>query len=262
MKVSTMADERTQEMMVPIASAPNHCPLAYLPGYIKHTNELLVLLGDNWFVERTAKQSIEIIDRRVKKVDEMISEINKEKEQYESWIKMTDEIMGEQKGVEIIEEYDEEKERIWREKHRESVRAQKKLEAEQRNSLSTVDTLSEELDESDHVDQSMKTVKLLESKRKKSVTFDLSSIDESLEIVSEKDVYPLPKPSFSSICKETTSLNDAEETKRPNDSRFDHNLEAFSGVVKERIVHSSSEKPLSDQQNKNKKVSKFKASRS
>ena len=34
-----------------------------MPGKIVHTNEILVLLGDNWFAERSAKQAIEIIGR-------------------------------------------------------------------------------------------------------------------------------------------------------------------------------------------------------
>ena len=41
-------------------------PLAFMPGKIVHTNEILVLLGDNWFVERSAKQATEIIGRRIK----------------------------------------------------------------------------------------------------------------------------------------------------------------------------------------------------
>jgi len=35
-----------------------------MPGQLYHTNEILVLLGDNWFAERSAKQAIEIIERR------------------------------------------------------------------------------------------------------------------------------------------------------------------------------------------------------
>ena len=40
--------------------------LAFMPGQLVHTNEILVLLGDNWFVERSAKQAAEIVDRRMK----------------------------------------------------------------------------------------------------------------------------------------------------------------------------------------------------
>ena len=38
---------------------------AFMPGHLKHTNEILVLLGDNWFALRSAKQSVDIVQRRI-----------------------------------------------------------------------------------------------------------------------------------------------------------------------------------------------------
>ena len=38
--------------------------LAFMPGQLHHTNEILVLLGDNWFAMRSAKQASGIVDRR------------------------------------------------------------------------------------------------------------------------------------------------------------------------------------------------------
>ena len=35
-----------------------------MPGQLYHTNEILVLLGDNWFAKRSAKQASEIAERR------------------------------------------------------------------------------------------------------------------------------------------------------------------------------------------------------
>lgn len=40
--------------------------LAFMPGQLVHTNEILVLLGDNWFVDRSASQAVEIVERRIK----------------------------------------------------------------------------------------------------------------------------------------------------------------------------------------------------
>ena len=45
--------------MVPIGS------LAFMPGRLIHTNEIMVLLGDNWFTERSAKQAAQIVTRRI-----------------------------------------------------------------------------------------------------------------------------------------------------------------------------------------------------
>ena len=36
-----------------------------MPGHLIHTNEILVLLGENYFVERSAVQAREIVARRL-----------------------------------------------------------------------------------------------------------------------------------------------------------------------------------------------------
>ena len=36
-----------------------------MPGKLVHTNEVMVLLGDNWFAEMSAKQATGTVDRRV-----------------------------------------------------------------------------------------------------------------------------------------------------------------------------------------------------
>ncbi|KAI9175559.1 uri1, prefoldin-like chaperone [Blastocladiella emersonii ATCC 22665] len=55
-------------VMVPLG------PLAFMPGTLVHTNEITVLLGDNWFVERSAAQAVEIVDRRIALIDEKLHE--------------------------------------------------------------------------------------------------------------------------------------------------------------------------------------------
>ena len=37
-----------------------------MPGRLIHTNEIMVLLGDNWFAERSASQALEMVERRKK----------------------------------------------------------------------------------------------------------------------------------------------------------------------------------------------------
>ena len=49
--------------MVPISK------IAYFPrGKIKHSNEFLVALGDNYFVERTSQEAQPILQRRIEKL--------------------------------------------------------------------------------------------------------------------------------------------------------------------------------------------------
>lgn len=40
-------------------------PLAFMPGKLVHTNEVTVLLGDNWFSKCSAKQAQKIVDHRM-----------------------------------------------------------------------------------------------------------------------------------------------------------------------------------------------------
>lgn len=41
--------------------------LAFMPGKLIHTNELTVLLGDNWFTKCSAKQAQTLIEHRKKR---------------------------------------------------------------------------------------------------------------------------------------------------------------------------------------------------
>ncbi|KAK8722503.1 hypothetical protein OTU49_012246 [Cherax quadricarinatus] len=59
-KLQTLPDKASHEVMVPFGS------MAFMPGRLIHTNEILVLLGDNWFADRSAKQASDIVRRRLK----------------------------------------------------------------------------------------------------------------------------------------------------------------------------------------------------
>ncbi|KAJ2780507.1 hypothetical protein H4R18_003409 [Coemansia javaensis] len=71
----TLADlpaEIEYEAMVPVG------PLAFFPGKLINTNEILVLLGDDWFVERSARQAADIARRREEYVDAKIAAVTAE----------------------------------------------------------------------------------------------------------------------------------------------------------------------------------------
>jgi prefoldin alpha subunit len=56
-------------ILVPVANG-----LGYFEGELRHTNDVMALLGDNWFAERTVAQAVEICSRR-------LAFLTKEKEQ-------------------------------------------------------------------------------------------------------------------------------------------------------------------------------------
>ncbi|XP_028392357.1 unconventional prefoldin RPB5 interactor-like isoform X2 [Dendronephthya gigantea] len=81
----------THDVMVPIS------PLAYMPGHLIHTNEIMVLLGDNWFAERSATQAVEIAKRRLKSVEEYLANLHKEHENILSHMAFTTDVVNVQK---------------------------------------------------------------------------------------------------------------------------------------------------------------------
>ncbi|KAI9019991.1 hypothetical protein CLU79DRAFT_756638 [Phycomyces nitens] len=63
-QLKTFPDETTHSAMIPMGK------LAFMPGKFIHTNEIMVLLGDQYYVERSAKQAISIVQRRREAVEE------------------------------------------------------------------------------------------------------------------------------------------------------------------------------------------------
>lgn len=115
-RLRTLPERVSHEVMVPLNS------LAFMPGRLIHTNEVLVLLGDNWFVQRSASQAMDIAKRRAEQCKKMREELKAEREQRTNWIKYTDELHRESGYADIREPYDPAEESAWRERHRKSVR--------------------------------------------------------------------------------------------------------------------------------------------
>jgi unconventional prefoldin RPB5 interactor 1 len=65
-----------------------------MPGKLVHTNEILVLLGDNWFVEKSAKQARDVVTRRLVGVEKHLEDLYKEKNIIESQFKWTADVMS------------------------------------------------------------------------------------------------------------------------------------------------------------------------
>ncbi|XP_060561402.1 unconventional prefoldin RPB5 interactor-like [Ruditapes philippinarum] len=119
-RLETLPDQVTHDVMVPFGK------MAFMPGQLVHTNEILVLLGDNWFVERSAKQASEIVDRRIEAVDKQLKELNKQMQLLEPRKQFTLELqeLSKEGGemVDIREKYDEEKEKQWKDTHKKHVK--------------------------------------------------------------------------------------------------------------------------------------------
>ncbi|XP_014259648.1 unconventional prefoldin RPB5 interactor-like protein [Cimex lectularius] len=110
---------------------------AFMKGTVVHTNDVTVAVGDGYFFKVSSASASEICERRLKEIDEMLDKIKKERELLENNLNVPKklEAFGNEERQEIIEPYDEESEKSWREKHKESVRAHKQKLAELRNKI-------------------------------------------------------------------------------------------------------------------------------
>lgn len=98
--INTMKDKVRHPYRVPIAGTQ----LAFIPGHIIHTNEITVLLGDNYFALRSAKQASDIIDRRLGDLKEKLNKSEEAKKKTEDWLKAAKEHKRDKdEFVEIIE---------------------------------------------------------------------------------------------------------------------------------------------------------------
>ncbi|XP_078490365.1 unconventional prefoldin RPB5 interactor isoform X1 [Ciona intestinalis] len=125
-KLKTLPDKMSHDIMVPYG------PLAFSPGKLIHTNELLVHLGDSWFAEVTCKQGLKIIDHRLAAVDKNIEDIGftvknfKKKSEFSQHLNND----GDKSAVEIKEEVSNQylhpsrRKRISRVKEKPPVRSQ------------------------------------------------------------------------------------------------------------------------------------------
>ncbi|KAG0027076.1 uri1, prefoldin-like chaperone [Podila clonocystis] len=93
--------ETSHNVMVPFGN------LAFMPGKLIHTNEVLVMLGDNWFVDRSAVQAAEIVDRRMEYVQENITKLKTQEDALRNKSGMAPGLLGGQEyneeGLPIVE---------------------------------------------------------------------------------------------------------------------------------------------------------------
>ncbi|KAF4793549.1 Unconventional prefoldin RPB5 interactor [Turdus rufiventris] len=104
-RLQTLPDKLSYDIMVPLG------PLAFMPGKLVHTNEITVLLGDNWFSKCSAKQAIELVEHRKKHVRKALDDLEKVMKNFESRAEFTEDLqkMSDAAGeyVDIREEVDD-----------------------------------------------------------------------------------------------------------------------------------------------------------
>jgi hypothetical protein len=210
--------------------------LAFIPGRIIHSNEILVLLGDNYFVERSCKQAMEIVNRRLKNIEENLDKHQKEKEIFNQQKKYTTNFLDDKTKFIEIKETDDNNDN---------------------KSLNRRTKLTEEEIREERRRLQERAMKMNETKTKR-VHFD----DNQMDIDSDDDDdNQIPHQQFKKILIHHTET-DSEPIGDSSPALFSHpgaigknEPKAFTGKTIEReVTMTTSVEP-------SKRISKFKASR-
>ncbi|XP_055708682.1 unconventional prefoldin RPB5 interactor-like protein [Phlebotomus papatasi] len=129
------------EIMVPIGNK------ALLPGVLYHTNEVMVTHFSGLQSKCTVQKAHEILHRRVEIANEHVKMLEAERDLMinRQELPFAQEAFSDASQQEILEEYDEEKEKAWREEHKKRMKEHKKREAEERKAGKVEDRDFEEL---------------------------------------------------------------------------------------------------------------------
>jgi len=115
--LTSLSEKCRHPIMVPIGN------VAFMSGSLVHTNDVLVLLGDNWFVEQSAKQTIDILNRRIEALQTEAKKLESRMQQIKTELSYVQGLADESSDtVEIAEPYDEQFEQSWKAQHDANVR--------------------------------------------------------------------------------------------------------------------------------------------
>ncbi|XP_029726002.1 unconventional prefoldin RPB5 interactor-like protein [Aedes albopictus] len=118
------------DILIPVGSK------ALIPGQLYHTGEVMASHGSGYFSDCSIEQANRIIDHRISAANEVLRKYEKERELFMNKVEVpfAEDAFS---GKEIIEEYDEAREEVWRREHRIRSRESKLREADER-SMGTV----------------------------------------------------------------------------------------------------------------------------
>ncbi|XP_013191955.1 unconventional prefoldin RPB5 interactor [Amyelois transitella] len=206
---SVFSDRLTVPALVPIGNR------IFFRGELKHTNEVTVALGADYFVKCSLKQAEVLRQHRIKDAQSKLEIYRKEKEYLENQLSFSKENVYDNLGQEIVEMCTEEEDRVWREKHRENMR-QYKLNSKVEYETSAAEVIDEEL-----------WNRLEELELQEELENELSNVKSDAYLEHEKNIntFIVPEPDVPQVKKDKETENSKrksqEITTSPQTSKFE-----------------------------------------
>lgn len=126
---------------------------AFVKGHLVHTNDVWVTLGCGWFLKTSTKKAVEICERRIQHANELIEKWEKENKLLESMrdYSINKDVFGRGDSKEIVEPFDENQEKNWKEEHKKKERKYRQQLKELREKTGSA-TLNDEKDIWEHLE--------------------------------------------------------------------------------------------------------------
>jgi len=188
----SLSEKCKHPVMVPFGN------VAFMSGSLVHTNDVLVLLGDNWFVEQSTKQTVDILNRRIVALQTEADKLKTRMQQIKTELSYA-KGLAEESGdtVEIVEPYDEQSEQKWKTQHEQNVR---KFRQEMKVSDTSDVNTSADTDSSEY-EQIWRRLEQLEEEED----------DDDDDVADESDVRPFTESTQQeSLCD--SEDNDSDDT--------------------------------------------------
>ncbi|XP_018375003.1 PREDICTED: unconventional prefoldin RPB5 interactor-like protein [Trachymyrmex cornetzi] len=232
----------SENCMVPIGK------LAFMRGKLTHTNEILVYLGEGYFVKYSASQAIALCNRRIAWADEMLKSLETERNLYEmrQYIPLEHDVFGRDRK-DIVEHWTEDELDEWKVQHRQREKEHRqklaKLKEKEKTNICTEEDLFKRLSELEMEEELEDEIYRLEIERKAYYGDDLKDgevYDESEEDESDSDSDQI---TTEKIQEELKKLKDIQMDRPTNDTSNGNSNTAQdkiidTGVIKNKQSHS------------------------
>ncbi|XP_012273323.1 unconventional prefoldin RPB5 interactor-like protein [Orussus abietinus] len=157
--------ELSMNCMMPIGKR------ALMKAKLVHTNEILVCLGEGYFAKYSAPQAVKLCERRIERADEMLENLRKERDLYETkqLLLFNDDTFESDDKKDVVEHWDEKKLKDWRVQHRQREKEYheklSQLKHQQKTEVRTEEDLFHRLDELELQEELEDEINRLEEER-------------------------------------------------------------------------------------------------
>jgi len=178
----SLSEKCKHPVMVPFGN------VAFMSGSLVHTNDVLVLLGDNWFVEQSTKQTVDILSRRVTALQTQVDKLQTRMRGIKTELSYAKELAEDSSDkVEIIEPYDEQFEQGWKIQHDASMRKYRH-ETKQSNTVNVPDRAETDSTEYERILRRLQ--QLEEEEEEEEEEEKEGNIDEEVKVESSAEREP------------------------------------------------------------------------